>query len=49
VTKNERAAIKADGFVNYYHSPAAVRPNREGLRGAIESLEARRYQTRPVK
>jgi hypothetical protein len=32
LTKQQRAAIKADGFVNYYHSPAAVRANREGLR-----------------
>jgi hypothetical protein len=35
MTKQQRAAIKADGFVNYYHSPAAVRANREGLRGDI--------------
>jgi hypothetical protein len=35
VTKNERAAIKADGFVNYYHSPVTVRANREGLRGDL--------------
>jgi hypothetical protein len=36
VTKQQRAAIKADGFVNHYHSPAAVRANRERLRGDLE-------------
>jgi hypothetical protein len=35
LTKNERTAIKADGFVNHYHSPAKIRANREGLRGDI--------------
>jgi hypothetical protein len=33
MTKQQRAANKADGFLNHYHSPAAVRANREGLRG----------------
>jgi hypothetical protein len=32
MTKNERAAIKADGFVNHYHNPSVRRANREGLR-----------------
>ena len=31
-TKQQRAAAKADGFVNHYHNPAVVRANREGLR-----------------
>jgi hypothetical protein len=35
MTKNERAALKADGFVNYYHAPANIRASREGLRGDI--------------
>jgi hypothetical protein len=35
MTKNQRAAVKADGFVNYYHTPANIRANREGLRGDI--------------
>jgi hypothetical protein len=35
MTKQQRAAIKAGGLENHYHSPAAVRANREGLRGDL--------------
>jgi hypothetical protein len=35
MTKQQRAAIMADGFVNHYHNLNKVAGNREGLRGDI--------------